>query len=477
MKTTRKLLALVLTLTLVLSMATTAFAAGTIKVEGTSENEYTVYKFLNKETVDGGIVYKLASGWNDFATYEKNGVKVISYVTFTNGYASWINGATDPVTVASLAKLAKEYINEKNGDSVTTNDIASSGKIYAAADGTAGKDNSVNVTDDGYYVLVSNAGHSGIVLVNGNTKTVKDKNPDGGGVGGGDDHGLPNVKKEVQEDSDSSWGEANTADIGQTITFKTTITVGKGGTNYVLHDTMDSHLTFIGISSVKDQNGTDVPYTLVNPITDGHTFDISFSNDYLATLDDNNQIIVTYTAYINDTAAAGTGYVNETWLTHGENLDTTHDTTTSKTFSITVVKQGHNSVALEGAEFALKNADGKYYQLKDGAVNWVEKLVDATKYESKKDTAGNAVLVFNGLDAAKDYQLVETKAPAGYVLAANIDAISITVGNESRTITNELGNTLPETGGMGTTLFYTVGGIMVLAAVVLLITKKRMAVK
>ena len=81
-----------------------------------------------------------------------------------------------------------------------------------------------------------------------------------------------------------------------------------------------------------------------------------------------------------------------------------------------------------------------------------------------------------GLDAAQ-YKLEETQVPAGYVKAENQDITVSATGINGVKIVNKLGNTLPETGGMGTTLFYTVGGIMVLAAVVLLITKKRMAVK
>ena len=46
--------------------------------------------------------------------------------------------------------------------------------------------------------------------------------------------------------------------------------------------------------------------------------------------------------------------------------------------------------------------------------------------------------------------------------------------NQTSCIANNSGFELPSTGGMGTTLFYVIGGIMVLAAVVLLVTKKRM---
>lgn len=106
----------------------------------------------------------------------------------------------------------------------------------------------------------------------------------------------------------------------------------------------------------------------------------------------------------------------------------------------------------------------------------------------------NGQLKFTGLGAGT-YTITETVTPQGY---NTIDPITFTVtfdvdnktfisnnekilvnGNTNTLYTeivNVSGSTLPSTGGMGTTLFYTFGGIMVLAAVVLLVTKKRMAV-
>lgn len=114
-------------------------------------------------------------------------------------------------------------------------------------------------------------------------------------------------------------------------------------------------------------------------------------------------------------------------------------------------------------------------------------------------TGDNGIIKIIGLDAGT-YQLKETVAPAGYNLpeeaftvvitaTTSIDGItelSATINTEaatadkdsgtvSGTIENNSGATLPETGGMGTTLFYIVGAAMVLAAIVLLVTKKRMA--
>lgn len=108
-------------------------------------------------------------------------------------------------------------------------------------------------------------------------------------------------------------------------------------------------------------------------------------------------------------------------------------------------------------------------------------------------TAGN--ITIKGLDDAVDYYLYETKAPAGYnrltepvkfrinatyTSADSRPDVLTKVGDEAAvtglkvSVENNAGTTLPSTGGMGTTVFYVVGGGLMAVAVVLLVTKKRM---
>ena len=105
---------------------------------------------------------------------------------------------------------------------------------------------------------------------------------------------------------------------------------------------------------------------------------------------------------------------------------------------------------------------------------------------------------------AGTYELYETKAPGGYnklkdpikiVITATLDKTEdnpaltaltikvddsaaedgdVTKGTVSTTVTNNSGATLPETGGVGTTLFYIIGGVLMVGAAVLLVTRKRM---
>ena len=119
--------------------------------------------------------------------------------------------------------------------------------------------------------------------------------------------------------------------------------------------------------------------------------------------------------------------------------------------------------------------------------------------ESENVTAEKSAIIvaghadISGLDKNTTYYLKEVAAPAGYNMVEGI--IEVEIGEHSLSSTydriangntwnaemggiavvNLTGTELPSTGGMGTTLFYAVGGVLVAAAVVILITKKRMS--
>ena len=101
-------------------------------------------------------------------------------------------------------------------------------------------------------------------------------------------------------------------------------------------------------------------------------------------------------------------------------------------------------------------------------------------------TDATGKFTIKGLDA-DTYYLTETAAPAGYNKLA--DPVTIFIGEDGVVnatddnpngvtevkVLNQSGSELPSTGGMGTTVFYVVGGILVVGAIVLLVARKRMA--
>lgn len=131
-------------------------------------------------------------------------------------------------------------------------------------------------------------------------------------------------------------------------------------------------------------------------------------------------------------------------------------------------------------------------------IEYVAQNSEMTATSVKAFVGDDGILVFEGLGQGT-YTIKETTTPAGYNTISDItvnitwagttdetdtscdwtvEANGATVAKDGDvyqlTIVNKSGSTLPETGGMGTTLFYIAGGILVLAAVVLLVTKKRM---
>lgn len=117
-----------------------------------------------------------------------------------------------------------------------------------------------------------------------------------------------------------------------------------------------------------------------------------------------------------------------------------------------------------------------------------------TQHSAKAYVDANGIVRFDGLGAGT-YTISETDTPEGYNTLDDLDVVisfdkskspkwSTTTSGASYdqsegviklTIENNKGTTLPETGGMGTTILYIVGGCMIAAGVVMFLTKRRMA--
>lgn len=382
----------------------------------------------------------------------------------------------DPV---AFAKAALAYAKDP------TNSIVAE-KSANAPDATEGSTTSTVTFEGlslGYYLVDSSVGALCSLNTTAKEVEIQEKN------------GVPSVEKKVQEDSDDHWDKDNTADIGQTVNFQTTITAQAGAQNYVLHDKMDKGLTFNNDINVK-KNGSVVDtsnYTLNANITDGCTFEIVFAQEFCDKLNANDTIIVTYSATLNENAVIGeTGNTNEAKLEYGDK-NTISSKTITKTYKIPVfkyTKKNGTNEGLAGAIFTLsKNSNGenpielvKITETED--IYRVAKATEAagiTKI-TKVTTPENGSFTIIGLDA-DTYYLTETKQPDGYNKLSNPVKIviaadgKITIGDKTVDqveVENKSGSLLPSTGGMGTTLFYIFGAILVIGSGVVLITKKRM---
>lgn len=489
----KKLFAVLVAMALVLSMGTMALAvdgdySGKITITNAiSGADYKVYKMLDftpsNDKGDKGI-YKIEAGWENFFA-SAPATDYFDVVTNDGQTTVVLKDGVTEVT-QDLAKAALDYAVDNS--------------IAATATQTAGGATvEFENLELGYYAIDTTVGSMGALTRASNELTAVEKNE------------MPDIDKEVQEDSemnnaDEGWGKVNDADIDQVVNYKSTIRVGLGAVNYIMHDTMEAGLTFDPDSvRVEDKNGVvdAANYTVVTDPEDGHTFDIIFKDSYIETLAQNDEITVYYSATLNEDATIGEedGNDNEVYLSVGEKneWETQKHKTSTYTWEMDVLKytmDGENKIVLPGAKFQLLDKDGnaiKFSQVADTVIDGVNVPTYMVDVDGDIDTittndTGKFIIV--GLDEGA-YKLHESEAPEGYnKLAADLDVvITSTYNDEALTaeyeindaepatieVENKSGGLFPETGGIGTVIFYTVGGLLMLAAVVFLISKKRMA--
>lgn len=502
MKNMKKLAALLLALLLTLTM-TSAFAdeteRGSITINGVSEKTtYEIYRLLDLVSYDtngGTYSYKVNEDWASF--FETDEAKACFEID-ADGYPKWI-GSEEADVVAKFAKDALAYAKEHQ-----IVPVASTKNSDMEMDGTIGKFEDLTL---GYYLIDSTMGAlCGLTTTNPNA-SIQAKN------------GIPIVDKQVQEDSTNQWGDLNTADIGQTVNFRVTISVHPGAENYVLHDVMSAGLTFDPASVkvyhiVPKSNGEqeshsatlDTDYTVVTEgLEDGCTFEVRFTQDFCDHLETNDKVGVTYSAMLNRHAIiAKDGNPNEAWLEYGEENESNHDITITKSFGIDIVKTDKQHTLIDGAKFKIYDAETNGNEvavvlLKNDADQYIDENGDPLAEgenplyrRARADETGVEIEVKDGLVRIVGfdngtYYLEETQEPNGYnkltkrqkfiISDANLDAVfndTVFSGGSGVHVINNSGTMLPETGGIGTTLFYVIGGLLAVAAVVLLVTKKRM---
>lgn len=467
MKKTKKLVSLLLALAMIFAMSLSVFAAGnnSIKVTNAQGREtYKIYKMLDADVNPDKTAYSYTlsetSPWRNFFTGSGAAYVEIKKVDETD-YVTWKDGKTSASDLEAFGKVAAAYA------ATAANGVTPVATQTPAAD----SDITFDGLDSGYYLITSTNGTLSMVETTPlkTQATVNEKNPN------------PTIEKKVEENG--AFGTENSAQIGDTVNFQVKINVKKGAKNYVMHDKMEDGLTF-NKDSVQIAGLTkDTHYTVNTPVSgaavlaDDCTFEISFTADYLKNIDTDTELTVNYSAVLNENADVTAGEMNKVQLNWGDNNHTEWGTTTTKTYQFEILKYDAADDAkkpLAGAEFKLLKADRTEVK--------VVKVTD-TEYRVANGnetgtgvpivTVANNKIVVKGVDLA-EYQLEETKSPHGYAKLSAPKKFEVKEGQTVLVeVENTAGNTLPSTGGMGTTLFYVVGGILVIGAAAILILRKR----
>jgi len=496
MKTTKRFAALFIAVLLVCSMIPFVSAAndGSITInEANIGQEYKIYRILDLESYNpaaGAYSYKLSAKWNGFLEYP--GVDAYLLVN-SLGYVEWINPdkENNGEAAKAFAQLAFSYVKTRRDDATIGNEILPDATKLAAGTPLVFSDLPL-----GYYLVESTVGAVCSLSTTKPNATVTDKNA------------LPSIDKKVQEDSTLEWGVENTAQIGQTVLYETIITANTGATSYIVHDTMEAGLTFNEHVTVTYKKGSaaEVPvsedegktYSLENAVNGCNecTFHVVFYEPFLKILADYDQIIIRYSATLNENAKVHGDSPKDTndnivYLEYGNGVKTEKITTQTKTFKFDLVKTDEDDKVLNGATFRL-------YYMADSGRQYVGVVPDsdgtyrpAKLGETPVDIpAGQATVKGMDGDDSTVYYLEEITAPAGYNklkdsvevvmtgdgnrVAYVIDGVYDTTTSTGVQVENHKGAELPSTGGFGTKMFYLCGGLLTVVAFTHLVTRKRM---
>lgn len=513
MKHSKKLASLLLALVMALSLAVTAFA-----------DEPTTYSITINNSTAGHTyeAYQIFTG--DLATNEA-GNKVLSNIVWGSGVseagqtalgdaAAKTETLKTEADAKAFAKAVAPYLTTAAGSANTVTD----GK-YVISGLAAGyylvkdQDGSLIGDNDSYTEYI-------IQVVGNVTATPKSD--------------VPEVQKKVKDINDSTdttkadWQDSADYDIGDSIPFQLKATLADNVSSYttykvVFHDTLSKGLTYNKDAKVYIDGTETNGFTVTATVNADGTTTLTVSCDDVKALGAGNSSVITveYTAKLNENAVLGSaGNPNEVYLEYSNNPnkseegnnetgETPKDVVIVFTYKTIINKVDSETKPLTGAAFKLE----KLIKGEDGAADtWTtikEFAVDGT----------TTSFTFSGLDDGQ-YKLTETKTPVGYntidpiyfVIEAthgetadvptlktlnayltdangnkqtemkdgesvNIDlgTVDLTAGSITTTVVNKSGSELPSTGGIGTTIFYVLGGVLVLAAVVLLVTKKRMS--
>ena len=458
MKVMKRIFGVLLAVAMTFGVSVTAFAAGdgSITVANPLEGQvYTAYKIFDVTYNEGQTSYSYSisgdSEW--FGVVQGYDGVTLTKATVGNVYVVTMK---EDFSAASFANVLKQAVDGKTGT------------ILADGGDTAFADN----LELGYYFVSSTTGALCNLTTTKPDATIHDKND------------VPFEKTDDQEDVEIG------KTVNYTITGKIPDATGFQTYLYKITDTMSEGLTFqkdVAVTVGGDVLETD-KYVL-EQTEDGFTLNIKVLELQNKV---GEEIKVTYTAVVNDNAVsvvsrnnAKLEYSNDPSDDSQTSTITEEETVFSAKIMIDKFEEGKEGKKLSDAKFVLKNADDdsaeyyKYTAARDGVpakVEWVSDKEDAT--EVTTDDQGSAG--FNGLKNGT-YYLEETAAPDGYNMLTETVEVVIEGSDAqpemltiSAKVANNTGLTFPETGGMGTKIFYVLGGVLVVGATVLLVTKKRM---
>ena len=466
MKNMKKIVALLLATVMVLAMSMSVFAAS-IDVDGALEGEtYDAYKLLeytSDTTVDpAAYSYYLLNADYQGALGTALKAAGFEFTQSADGTQWTVSNADELTDGAAIAEALYESIDDWKDAALAS----------ATATGTAEGKATFNDLETGYWFVTSSLGSLCTLQSYDDEELVVEKNS------------MIVDEKEVD-------AENETLQVGDTATYTITLTDGKG-TNLeaTLTDTMSAGLTYNDDAKVTANGeeltkGTDYTVTITGGNGAETKVVYTFTAAVMTALEESQKIVVTYTATLNEYASLDGTEINTEYTEYSEQKTDGNEVEVND-YNLTIQKKANSEDgdSLKGAQFALYR-DDETTALNVVAITVENPAADTVYYRvaAEGETGATTVIdmtdaydaVIYGLDGDSTYSIEETKAPDGYnKLDEKID-VEMGKANQVQPVVNNAGSVLPSTGGIGTTMFYVVGSILVVGAVVVLISKRRMA--
>ena len=488
MKHVRKALAFVVALVMAFAIVTPALAQtvdsqkggnGSIKITNAAKGvDYAVYKLFDATVSTDGtsIAYTGDIPTSLSAYFTKNAQGNITYTT---------EGSADGNELSANARDAiSNWVKNETAVASTTSD---------------GSDLTFSNLQYGYYVVTTSQGDQAISVDSTKPNAeIHDKNTT---------TPINNPSKSVDEPN-VKVGD----NVTYTIKFGTANYVGQQQIlKYIISDNFASGAleTPVTVNSIK-VNGTAIE---TKQFTNG-TIEIPWAENGTSLYNNGAEIEIKYTAKVAQAVnIAGAGNTNAATITYtldGDGQPTSETVNaTIKSYAFAIKKVDQKGADLKGATFELPfyvqktpASDGAYVYAgtvaKDGLVN-------------RLTTPDNGLIIVKGVKSGDPISFTEYAAPDGYnKLTAPVTvtpeattetttskttyydkdgnkvneqttngfSVLVSINNIAATpvvVVNKTGTEMPSTGGIGTTIFYIVGGVMVAGAAIFLLTKRRVS--